>query len=249
MRLKLISCEIFLREVCHVVARSSRTVSVEFLPKGLHDIGKEKMLRRLQEAVDRVDDLRYEAILLGYGLCNNGIAGLVARSLPIVVPRAHDCITLFMGDRRRYNEYFESHPGVYYLTSGWIERGGDAGELQQLSIPHQLGMDLGFEELVAKYGEDNARYLYDQLCDTLKNYSQYTYIDMGVGPEGLFERQARDRAAERGWSFERIPGDLALIEQLVNGPWDERDFLTLQPGRRIVARYDNGVIADEGWSG
>ena len=54
MRLKLISCEIFFREMCAVVARSPHFVDMEFLPKGLHDMGSAKMLARVQEAVDRV---------------------------------------------------------------------------------------------------------------------------------------------------------------------------------------------------
>jgi len=69
MRLKLTACEIFYREFCSVVARSPNTVDVEFLPKGLHDIGSEGMQARLQAALERVDDPRYEAVLLGYGLC------------------------------------------------------------------------------------------------------------------------------------------------------------------------------------
>jgi len=39
VRLKLISCEIFYREMCAAVARSPHLVDIEFLPKGLHDIG------------------------------------------------------------------------------------------------------------------------------------------------------------------------------------------------------------------
>ena len=95
MRLKLISCEIFYRELCWAVARSPNTVDIEFLPKGLHDIGSEGMSARLQAVLDRVDDPRYEAVLLGYGLCNNGIAGLRPGKYRLIVPRAHDCITLF----------------------------------------------------------------------------------------------------------------------------------------------------------
>ena len=112
MRLKLISCEIFYREMCAAVARSIHLIDITFLPKGLHDIGQEQMLPRLQEAVDAVDASRYNAILLGYGLCNLGIVGLTARSIPLVIPRAHDCITLFFGSRRRYQEYFDAHPGT-----------------------------------------------------------------------------------------------------------------------------------------
>ena len=123
MRLKLIACEIMYRELCAAVARSVNLVDVEFLPKGLHDIGQAGMSSRLAEVLAGVDETRYEAILLGYGLCSNGLVGLAARSIPLVVPRAHDCITLFLGSKERYLEYFQGHPGVYFKTSGWIERG------------------------------------------------------------------------------------------------------------------------------
>ena len=44
MQLKLIACEIFYREMCAAVARSPNQVDVEFLPKGLHDIGAEGLV-------------------------------------------------------------------------------------------------------------------------------------------------------------------------------------------------------------
>ena len=46
-----------------------------------------RMLERLQAVLDKVDESKCEAILFGYGLCNNGLAGLKARTVPIVVPR------------------------------------------------------------------------------------------------------------------------------------------------------------------
>ncbi len=149
-------------------------VDVEFLPKGLHDIGAAPMAQRLQAVVDRVDGSQYDAILMGYGLCNNGLAGLMARGIPIVLPRGHDCITMFLGSRQRYQKYFDEHPGVYFKTSGWIERGEATGELSQLSIQKQTRMDLTLEELVAKYGEEKSRYLFDTHFDKTHKYSHYT---------------------------------------------------------------------------
>ena len=35
---------------------------------------------------------------------------LIARHTPIVMPRAHDCITLYLGSRERYQAQFERHP-------------------------------------------------------------------------------------------------------------------------------------------
>jgi hypothetical protein len=60
------------------------------------------MSARIQESIDRVDPARHEAVLLGYGLCNNGVVGLHA-PVPLVISRAHDCITLLLGSRERYN--------------------------------------------------------------------------------------------------------------------------------------------------
>ncbi len=245
MRLKLISCEIFYREICAAVARSLHTIDLEFLPKGLHDIGSSGMLTRLQSTVDQAQSVRYDRILLAYGLCNNGIAGLTARSSPLIVPRAHDCISLFFGSRDRYLEYFNEHPGVFFHTTGWIERGTDKSELSQISIQRRHGMDQTYEELLAKYGEDNARYLWQELCDPGKNYRQITFIEMGIEPDGSFERYSRAHAAERNWAFEKIPGDMSLINRLVNGPWDPREFLVLSPGERVRVRYDDDIIASE----
>jgi hypothetical protein len=245
MRLKLISCEIFFREMCAAVARSPHRIDLELLPKGLHDIGQAGMSERLQATLDRIEP-GYDSILLGYGLCNNGIAGLATRHTPLVVPRAHDCITLFFGSRQRYQEYFDRMPGTYFLTTGWLERGQDAGEMSQISIQHQMGMDASYAELVEKYGEDNAKYLYDTLCDHLRNYGQYTFIEMGVEPDDHFEREARTKAAERDWRFDKVRGDMGLIERLVNGPWDEEDFLTVPPGHRIVAHlHDDRIVRAE----
>ena len=231
MRLKLISCEVLYREMCAAAARSPHQVDLEFLPKGLHDLGGPAMRARLQEAADRVDATQYEAVLLGYALCGNGVAGLVSRNLPLVIPRAHDCIALLMGGRDRYRIYFENHPGVFFRSTGWLERGQD---LDQAAL------------LIARYGEDNGRYLFEQFNGYQRNYRKLAYIATGLEPDGSFEQQAREEAARRGWQFEIIRGDLRLFERLVAGDWDENDFLVVPPGWRVKPTYDRGIIEKEG---
>lgn len=245
MRLKLIACEILYREFCAAIAESPNRVDVEFLPKGLHDMGQTPMQRRLDEALQAVDDSFYDAVLLGYGLCSNGVLGLTARSCPLVIPRAHDCITLFLGSKERYLEHFEKSPGVYYKTSGWIERGDGLEQLSGSSIQEKSGMSWTYEELVERYGEDNARFLSERLGDLTRNYAGLTFIEMGIEPDDRFERDTRELAAEQGWKYEKLTGDMVLIRQLLDGPWDEDRFLVVEPGSSVAASFDEMIVKAE----
>jgi Protein of unknown function (DUF1638) len=241
MRLKLISCEVLYREMCFVISRSPHQVDVEFLPKGLHDLGSEAMRRKLQESVDHVDPGRFEALLMGYALCGNGLAGLCARTLPVVIPRAHDCIALLMGSRHKYQAYFDANPGVYFRSTGWLERGGN---LEQV-FRDRTGAGHTLEELVSRYGEDDGRYLYEQLTSYKRTYKKLTFIETGLEPDGSFEQHAREEAERKDWEFEKLAGSLALFEQLVSGNWSDEEFLVVKPGWRVAPRYDQSVLTAE----
>jgi len=242
MRFKLISCEIFFREMEFLLEQAPHQIDVEFLQKGLHDIPSDEMTRRIQAQVDAASEQDYDAILLGYGLCNNGLDGIRARNVRLVLPRAHDCITLFFGSRQRYKKYFDANPGTFFKTTGWIERDEIADELKQLSIPNQTGMDMTYKQLIEKYGEDNAGFLWEELCNTEKNYSQITFIEMGVEPDDSFEKTAREEAVSKHWKFKKEVGDLALLRRLLSGEWDN-DFLVVPPHHRIVARHDELIVS------
>jgi hypothetical protein len=235
VRLRLVACEILYRELCATIARSPHQVDAAFLPKCLHDLGT-GMLAQLQAAVDEADQQPGDAVLLGYLLCGTGIAGLRARTKPLVIPRGHDCITLLLGSKERYLDYFNNHPGVYFKTAGWIERGKG---LQQSSIQ---GMGRPLEEFIAKYGEDDGRFLWEQLGNHTRNYSQFTYIEMGIEPDDRFEREAVGDASARGWNFEKVAGDMTLFARLVNADWNPEDFLVVPPGWRVEPAYDEQIV-------
>jgi len=238
MRLKLIGCEVLFREMCHACAHSPHQVDVEFLPKGLHDLGGKPMAAKIQEAVDRTPEGVYQAILLGYGLCGNGLEGLTARHTRLVLPRAHDCIALLLGSHERYQAYFADNPGTFYRSTGWLERGQG---LQQLTH-HTTGFDESLETLIGKYGEDNGRYLYEEMTRYRAQYRKLTFIETGLEAGGKFIDEAAAEAAEKGWSFERLPGDLAWLGRLVEGEWADAEFVVAQPGQHIAASYDNRVM-------
>ena len=155
-RLLAIVCEVFHREACAAAAQSRLRVDFEFLPKSLHDIGEEAMSARLQATIDhalqtRSADEQPGAIVLLYGLCNNGICGLHA-PVPLVVARAHDCITLLLGSRERYEAHFAAHPGTFYKSPGWIERDSDPND-NPASVTSRLGLSRNYAELVEQFGQ------------------------------------------------------------------------------------------------
>ena len=253
-RVKALICEISFRECCALMAKSPLVIDPVFLPKGLHDIGQVKMIVRLQEQVDAVDPELYSHTLLVYGLCNNGIVGLRATKTPLVVPRAHDCITFFFGSKERYQEYFDAHPGTYFLTTGWEERnvvnpdqelpgqGQSGSRTLGDGVMRQLGLDLTYEEYVQKYGEENARFILEMTGNWMKNYSQFTYVRMDVADDLGYEEFARKDAAERGWTYEEVQGSLQLLRNLLFGDWNEEQFLTVPVGQSIVARHDGRIV-------
>jgi len=249
-RFKFIGCEIVYREACHLAAASPHQVDVEFLRKGLHDLERADMTAKIQATIDAVDASQYEAVLLGYARCNDGLVGVRARQLPLVMPRAHDCITFFFGSRAGYQAYFDEHPGTYYLTTGWAERNlygtGDYAKpaYGKTGVMAKLGLTGTYEEMVAQYGKENADFILESLGDWRANYSNCLYLSMGVCDETPFVEQARAEAAKHHWRFEERPGDMGLLKKLFWANWDD-DFLVVPPGAAITARNDHNVVGAE----
>src|ERR1035437_2835780 len=175
-KLKFIGCEIIYREACYLAATSAHRVDVQFLRKGLHDLETLTMRDLVQKAIDAVVETDgYEAILLGYARCNDGLVGVKARKIPLIIPRAHDCITFFFGSRAAYQAYFDQHPGTYYLTTGWSERNveGDYGRpaYGQQGVMDRLGLAKTKQQLIEQYGEENADFIAEMVGNWTANYS------------------------------------------------------------------------------
>lgn len=239
----MIVCEILFREVCACAAICNSIIDVEFIEKGLHDIGAAKMSSRLQSRIDLVDTAKYDAILLGYGLCNNGTAGLHS-TLPIVIPRMHECISLLLGSKDRYKAYFFDNPGTFFKSSGWIERDVNPGNRQD-SVTSQLGLKGSYEEYAELYGEENAEFLQAMLGNWLGNYRKVAYINDGVGNADADRNIAREYARNNHWEYEEIEGSTRLVLKLLNGEWNEAEFLIVPLGNAIVPSDDDAVIRVE----
>jgi hypothetical protein len=240
MRLRAISCDILARPVYLCAARSPHAVDVALLRRGLHNDPPD-LRARLQTEVD-VAGPEYDAVVLAYGLCGGATAGLRAGRVPLVVPRAHDCITIFLGSRRRYSEEFATHPGTYWYVGDHLERDDRSGEAL---LGAGSGSDEAFQttyaEYVAKYGKDNADYLLETLGAWRSHYDRAAFVSMGVIDDNSAATHALVESQRRGWRFERLAGDLGLVRRLLDGDWAD-DFLVLQPGERLAMSYDDGVV-------
>ena len=66
-------------------------------------------------------------------------------------PRAATtALRCLLGSRKRYQDYFDSHRGVYWYSPGWIEDGKQ---------PSKERFEETLREYTEKYGADNAEYL------------------------------------------------------------------------------------------
>jgi hypothetical protein len=247
MILKAIACEIAARELYYAAARSRNLIDLELLPQGYHDtpaIGRAEVQKR----IDAVPAQKYDAIVLGYGLCSNILTGLAAPHTRLVVPRAHDCITLFLGSKGRYETCFGERPGTYYYTSGWLEcaqRRGDKGPIWGgVSLPADANRNLksAYDKWVKQYGEDQAKYLLEEMNRWSAAYSHGTLIDFEFVRHLGLREQVQQICAEKAWQYDELAGDLRLFENLLAGEWPEADFLVVAPGQKIVTTYDEQII-------
>jgi hypothetical protein len=224
-RFQFIVCKVMQREAYFCAALSENIVDVVLMEQGLHN-EPDKLRSEVQKALEKTTDIQgrpYDASLLGYGLCSNGIVGLSAK-IPIVVPRGHDCVTLLLGSKEKYREYFDSHPGIYWYSPGWIETGTQPGKERSENM---------LEQYRQKYGQDNAQYLMELEQDWIKKYSRAVYIDWGLGDSEYYKQYTRHCADFLGWDYDELEGSPDLCRRLVDGQWDRNDFLVVEPGQKI----------------
>ncbi|MHB1416683.1 MAG: DUF1638 domain-containing protein [Chloroflexota bacterium] len=230
-RFKIIACNVLFREISVCAAYSPHLIDVDFLHRSLH-AEPDRLREEVQKRIDQSEGADYDALLLGYALCSNGTANLVARDIPLVIPRGHDCITVLLGSRKEYDRTFFDNPGTYYYTPGWVEREGL--EIERTSVEGEEARGRIFAQYVEKYGPENAQYLMDMLHSWQKNYSRALFIEMGLVDMEETKQRVRDVAGQYSWRYDETKGDLSLVRSFVEGRWDPVDFLVVPPGGRTI---------------
>ncbi len=237
-----LTCSALARSVYAAAAVSPAAVSVRLFGQGLHNTPKH-LRRTLQDEIDAIQPGECDAILLAYGICGTSTLGLRARHTSIVMARAHDCITLYLGSRERYQAEFDANPGTYWYSQDYLERSPNSSVA--LGATTASLSEAIYAEYVARYGRENADYLMEVMGEWGRHYNRAVYIDTGLGDGSAYERMAREQAERRGWQFERRTGDRRLIAMLIGGIWPQDEFLIIAPGQRSVQGTPDSLITAE----
>ena len=201
--------------------RIDEDIPVTYLDYGLH-IRPEKMTPTLQDQLNALPEP--SLVLIGYGLCGNGLAGLKAGPHTLVIPRADDCITILLGSYQSYVQAFREQPGTYYLTKGWLESGSDP--LKE------------YRSYADRYGMQNADSLIDMMYGRYKRLCFVAHNQADLDEYRPRAIEVAEFCAQR-WNMtyeERIGSD-GLIRRLLEAPRRPgtlgEDFVVVRPGGTV----------------
>jgi len=244
-----IACRVLEREVEAIVSEPTPDgvvawPEVHWIEQGLHN-EPDRLRDAVQEVLDGLQPRRdLASVVLVFGVCSRGTLGLDSPRLPIILPRAHDCITLLLGDRQRYDRYVARHPGTYWYSPGWIRCTMMPGPDRY----HALRRDYA-----QRYGQDNADYLMASEQHWFDIYDRAAYVSLtinGHDPDADTARRdyTRGCADWLGWAYDEQDGDPTLLRDLLAGQWDDERFLTIPPGRHAELSADERVVRLKGRS-
>ncbi len=243
MRLKCLGCEVLARPLYHAAVTSPHIVDIELLDKGLHNVST-NLHTQLQNRINSIEVGSYDFILLAYGLCGLSLNGVKASTFPLVIPKAHDCITLFLGSRNRYMEEFRKDPGTYWYTLDYLERNDHGSDPIAMGVSYSMDLEKMYAKYVEKYGKEKADYLMETMSQWETHYDRAAYIDLQLADGTKIENLAKEEASKKGWKFEHVAGNLSIIQKLLHGNWDD-DFVVIQPGNHISFAYNEDIIESQ----
>jgi hypothetical protein len=196
---------------------ADRTV---FMDYGLHRVPA-KMTQELQDAIDGLNDS--SLVVLGYGLCGNGLDGIMAGKHKLLIPKVDDCIAILLGSRQAYIREFTTVPGTYYLSKGWLESGS-----------HPLKE---YEEYAQKFGAEEAAWIMDQ---QYRNYERLAMVAHSQSDRDKYRPQALEVARyceQWGMRYEEILGSDRYVRRLIEIIDDpakgDNEFIIVSPGGQV----------------
>ena len=209
------------------------TLPMTFMGYELHTRPKE-MAPALQQRIDALAEP--SVVLLGYGLCGNGVVGVKSGRHVLVIPRTHDCIAIFLGSYQAYADRFRRDPRTFYLTKGWLESGD--------------GPLYDFRVYVEQYGQETADYLIDTLY---RHYHRICFVAFSDAELEQYRPQAMEVAnfCKQRWGmvYEEVRGSDRLVNGFLSMPGrldqGNEEFVVVPPGGEVLEgmfhRPDEGV--------
>jgi hypothetical protein len=216
-------------------------VDVILIERGLHN-EPDQLRNGIQNRLENAEGRGYDAILLGYGLCGNGTAGLRSLSIPLIIPRVHDCISLLLGDPQRYLQEFEKNPGTYWYSQDFLERADTSGKFTTMGLINDNDLSKQYESFIEKYGKENADYLMEVMGGWQSHYQRAAFIDPGINQVESLRDKVKSDAEKRGWSFTELAGDLILFRKLLNGEWSSENFIVVPPNHKVGLTFDQIIF-------
>lgn len=218
--LVFLSCGVF-EGIMDADIEKNPALTVEYLDTGLHNTPK-KLHSTVQEQIDAIQ--QPSVIVLGYGLCGNGLHNIHSDIHTLIIPKMDDCISMFMGGRETYLQKFFENPGAYYLTKGWLAAG-----------THPLAE---YERYLEKYGEKTANHVMDV---QFKHYKKLIFVAHSQQDLDEF-RPIALKVAEfcKRWDmvYEEFLGGVDFLQELkdtVANPENMPDsFIIVNPGEALT---------------
>ncbi len=232
-KIYVIACAVLAVDLKFQARKMGMDLKYRFLEAGLHNNPK-VLQEKLQKAIDDISAKKDACrIVIGYGVCGRGTIGVRSRRTPLVIPKVHDCIALFLGGDRAYQEQFKTFPGTYYLSAGWCEEHSEP--MSQRMRQTWFGSEkIDFNDLVESHGRKTADSTFAFLNSWQKNYQRAAFIDTRAKSSPRYETRAREMAHAYGWEYATIQGSHELISKMMTLEKSTDEILVVPPEHVIV---------------
>ncbi|MEX0326857.1 MAG: DUF1638 domain-containing protein [Puniceicoccaceae bacterium] len=233
----ILSCDVFQEELFNYLESPQELGAMALLEMGLHD-QPDVLRQEVQKTIDRLEAMpNIETILLLYGVCGNGLIGIQAKRCQLVIPRAHDCISILLGSPDKHQAVLKENPGTYFYSPGWV-RG------RRVPGPDRDAHLLEFYSEKYPDDEEMVEDLIEADHETYEHHNCAAYVDLTENAGA--ESYCKDCAASLGWQYRRLQGDASLLKDFLSGNWDDARFLVAGPGQPIEALVEGSSTGIQG---
>ena len=195
MRIGIIACETFHRDLDYIIVGDTDIVYKEYLEFGLHEWPE-----NLKKAViDKVNGLegKVDAVLLGYGICNSLKDVTKVMRVPTVQLVGDDCIGVML-TQEEYDRERKKCAGTMYHTPYFAEMNKEWFEKKlRMELPNFEELGISVDWFLEKMFE---------------GYSRVLFIDDGLGGIEKSMELSRRFAADLKLKHECRNGTLAMLK-------------------------------------